>query len=151
VGNLVLCGAFSVETCYFRSHLLETETLHQLLGRGLAQAGDTIMPNVIIERDLKVLLAEGGPLDQLIPRQSALRVVAHPGSAEFMEGGAVELEQLASPSPGAMPSTRILVAVGPEAGWAEPSELQMLGAAGFRCVTAGPRILRSDVAVCTLL
>jgi len=46
---------------------------------------------------------------------------------------------------------RVLVAVGPEAGWEEPGELELLQAAGFRCAAAGPRVLRSDVAVSALL
>lgn len=46
---------------------------------------------------------------------------------------------------------RIVLAVGPEGGWEGSFELPMLAAHGFRPVSIGPRILRSDVAVNALL
>ena len=46
---------------------------------------------------------------------------------------------------------KILLAVGPEGGWAEPYELDMFQEHGFQQITLGTRILRSDVAVISLL
>jgi 16S rRNA U1498 N3-methylase RsmE len=46
---------------------------------------------------------------------------------------------------------RVVVAVGPEGGWEEPAELELFLQAGFQPVTLGPRVLRSDVAVVSLL
>ena len=48
-------------------------------------------------------------------------------------------------------ASNILLAVGPEGGWAEPYELDMFQSHGFQQVTLGTRILRSDVAVVSLL
>jgi 16S rRNA (uracil1498-N3)-methyltransferase len=45
----------------------------------------------------------------------------------------------------------MLLAVGPEGGWEEPEELDRFHLLGFQQVTLGPRILRSDVAVISLL
>ena len=49
------------------------------------------------------------------------------------------------------PSRRMLVAVGPEGGWDEPYELDMLATSGLQQVSLGTRVLRSDVAVVSLL
>ena len=48
-------------------------------------------------------------------------------------------------------SRRMLVAVRPEGGWEEPHELDMFARAGFQRVSLGTRVLRSDVAVVSLL
>jgi len=46
----------------------------------------------------------------------------------------------------------MVVAVGPEGGWEEPDELDLfVREHGFSTVTMGPRILRSDCAVVSLL
>ena len=39
----------------------------------------------------------------------------------------------------------------PEGGWEEPNELDMFANMGFQEVTLGTRVLRSDVAVVSLL
>ena len=46
---------------------------------------------------------------------------------------------------------KIVLAVGPEGGWAEDYELDLFKSLGFQQVTLGTRILRSDVAVVSLL
>eukprot|EP00986_Skeletonema_menzelii_P000320 scaffold91_cov143-Skeletonema_menzelii.AAC.27 len=46
---------------------------------------------------------------------------------------------------------RLLVAVGPEGGWTEPYELDMFRDKGFQQITLGTRVLRSDVAVVSLM
>eukprot|EP00612_Vaucheria_litorea_P005671 CAMPEP_0171469078 /NCGR_PEP_ID=MMETSP0945-20130129/11034_1 /TAXON_ID=109269 /ORGANISM="Vaucheria litorea, Strain CCMP2940" /LENGTH=69 /DNA_ID=CAMNT_0011998081 /DNA_START=37 /DNA_END=242 /DNA_ORIENTATION=- len=45
----------------------------------------------------------------------------------------------------------VVVAVGPEGGWDEPFELELFSRHGFQTVTLGERVLRSDVAVVSLL
>jgi len=47
--------------------------------------------------------------------------------------------------------SRILLAVGPERGWDEPEELELLARHGFELATLGPRTLRTDVACISLL
>ena len=49
------------------------------------------------------------------------------------------------------PHSRLLLAIGPERGWEEPEELELLMAHGFELVTLGPRTLRSDVACISML
>lgn len=148
VGSLILCGAAKVEEGYFRSHVLEPETLEQLLAEGLAQAGDTQLPRVVVAPRLGDLLCDGGQLDGLLPRHDVLRLVAHPGRDGV---NATEIHRLEPQLLGIDPPRRLLLAVGPEAGWDEPAELDLLTDAGFHCVSAGERVLRSDVAVCALL
>ena len=45
----------------------------------------------------------------------------------------------------------LLVLISPEGGWAEPDELDMFANMRFQEVTLGTRVLRSDVAVVSLL
>uniref|UniRef100_A0A7S1S4U9 Ribosomal RNA small subunit methyltransferase E methyltransferase domain-containing protein n=1 Tax=Alexandrium catenella TaxID=2925 RepID=A0A7S1S4U9_ALECA len=148
VGTLILCGAAKVDAHYFNSSVLVPETLRGHLAEGLACAGDTAVPRTAAVQELGALLQEGGELDRLVPRGEAVRLVAHPGGTN----GSTELLNVPRPGgAGASRPWRVLLAVGPEAGWEEPEELALLEAAGFRCVTAGPRVLRSDVATSALL
>mmetsp|Transcript_81920 Transcript_81920/g.228318 ORF Transcript_81920/g.228318 Transcript_81920/m.228318 type:complete len:424 (-) Transcript_81920:81-1352(-) len=149
VGTLVLCNAAKVDSVYFNSSTLLETSIRRLLGYGLAQARDARMPRIHLARDLEELLEPGGALDEMVPRDSAIRLVAHPG----IDGDATpEMHELESGLElGKAAPRRVLVAVGPEAGWDEPAELELLGRAGFAAVSAGPRVLRSDVAVVTLL
>ena len=55
----------------------------------------------------------------------------------------------APPGAGA-PEAPLLVAVGPEGGWSD-FELRLFEEAGFRRLSLGPRILRTDTAVVALL
>ena len=48
-------------------------------------------------------------------------------------------------------SRMMLVAIGPEGRWEEPHELDMFERLGFQRVSLGSRVLRSDVAVVSLL
>ena len=41
--------------------------------------------------------------------------------------------------------------MGPEGGWVEPDELELLASHGFERVTLGTRTLRTDVAVISLV
>jgi 16S rRNA (uracil1498-N3)-methyltransferase len=65
----------------------------------------------------------------------ALRIVAHPGG-----GSPAELDQ---------PADRVLIAIGPEGGFA-PEEIHTLQDRGFRAVSLGPRILRIETAAIAL-
>ncbi|EKX30981.1 hypothetical protein GUITHDRAFT_122815 [Guillardia theta CCMP2712] len=49
------------------------------------------------------------------------------------------------------PYRRILVGVGPEAGWQDPYELELLGEHGFQGISLGPRTYRTEVALISLL
>ncbi|CAK0911263.1 unnamed protein product [Prorocentrum cordatum] len=122
VGTVLLCGAAKVEDRYFESSALAPEALRRGLAAGLAEAGRG-RPLAVAE--LEPLLRKGGLLDELSPRGRAARLVAHPR-------GAVETHQLprAGGRGGAEP-LRVLVALGPEAGWDEPAELDLFRGRGL--------------------
>ena len=46
---------------------------------------------------------------------------------------------------------RLLLAIGPDAGWEDPYELDLLQQHGFQPVSLGPRTLRTDVALVAML
>ncbi|CAM9686667.1 unnamed protein product, partial [Discosporangium mesarthrocarpum] len=114
------------------------------------QCGDTALPNVVVARRLTVFLQDD--LERLFPRERWARVVAHPTRDLLAEGGAEGRGGGGGVCGGCNPAEAgVLVTVGPEGGWDELYELDLLRAHGFQGVTLGPRVLRSDVAVCALL
>ena len=134
--RVYLTAAEKVEKDYWGSTFLRPEVYAPLLREGIEQSGDTIIPAVEVHRRLKPLV------EDVLPRRYAegRRLVAHPPRA-----GA----PAAAPKAPAAKGTGI-VAVGPEGGWSD-YELRMFEAAGFRRVSLGPRVLRTDTAVVALL
>ncbi|CAM9161963.1 unnamed protein product [Ectocarpus sp. 4 AP-2014] len=198
VTTIVLCQAKKVPKFYFGSHFFrDPPSVREKLIEGLSQSGDTVLPEVMVARRLKIFLEDD--LDRCFPRDRWVRALAHPtrlpaqvarcagGEAtaaataageEGMGVGAGEVAATAqvgrvdgvesdgaatAPTPalrfsqieppkGCDPAdVGVLVAVGPEGGWVEPDELQLLQSFGFQAVTLGSRVLRSDVAVNALL
>lgn len=170
VGSVVVCGAAKVDPQYFQSRVLEPGSLRHSLANGLGQIRRTMMPRVFVadcdcsSQGFEEFLTPGGALDEWLGQESGamddgvkatrgkpavLRLAAHPLHAEG--GAALHFHELAEMAPPQTPFQRILLAVGPEAGWAEPQELDVLSAAGFQCVSLGSRILKTDVAVGALL
>jgi len=142
VGTLWVTKAAKTEKAYFSSHLLRAGNEAQLraaLVEGLAQAGDTAVPRVRVQRDLRRLLDDDG-LDGY-----ARKLLCHPA-----RDGAAPVS-IRSALRGVDGPGRVLLAVGPEGGWEEPRELELLEAHGFQRVTLGRRTLRTDVAVVSLL
>jgi RsmE family RNA methyltransferase len=135
VGQIIVTNAARVERNYFDTHILSPGFYRPLLLEGLQQAGDTRLPAVSIHRQLKVLIED--ELDRLFARGT--RLVADPHEATSMRG---ELDQAAG--------GRMLIAVGPEGGW-NTFERDLLTRHGFRCVSMGPRTLRTDTACLALL
>ena len=134
--RVYLTAAEKVEKDYWGSTFLRPEVYRSLLVDGLAQSGDTILPEVEVHRRLKPLV------EDVLPRRYAegRRLVAHPPRT-----GARNAAPDKPPAYGAG-----IVAVGPEGGWSD-YELRMFEAAGFRRVSLGPRVLRTDTAVVALL
>ena len=134
--RVYLTAAEKVEKDYWGCTLLRPDVYRPLLVDGLAQSGDTILPDVEVHRRLKPLV------EDVLPRRYAegRRFVAHPP-----RDGARNAVPEAPPDGGAG-----IVAVGPEGGWSD-YELRMFEAAGFRRVSLGPRVLRTDTAVVALL
>lgn len=141
VGRIVLANAEKVERYYFDSHVLEPDFYTARLIEGLQQAGDTLLPEVQIVRQLKPFLED--ELDTVFPRSGA-RLIADPS-------GARNIFQTLEESGKKVPNSgNVLIAVGPEGGWT-PYELELFAAHGFQVFHAGSRILRTDTACVALL
>ncbi|CAM9305836.1 unnamed protein product, partial [Chrysoparadoxa australica] len=171
VATLVLTGAAKVDKGYFGSHLLRFPLQRRAkLTEGLEQSGATRMPEVRVCRSLKRFLKQQA--DSLYPPHQCLRVAAHPARANTTPTAFGDLTipmvlLSCSPPPCCRSSCalfyspmrivalqgvqRIVVAVGPEGGWEEDEELDLLREHGFQIVTLGPQVLRSDIAVISLL
>jgi len=132
--RIILTNAAKVERSYFDTHWLDPENYTPLLFEGLSQSGDTLLPDVRIERRLKPFLEDD--LDILFPADH--RFLAHPRS-----GG-----PLADVNFG--PRRRILMAIGPEGGWTD-YELDLFEEHRFQPINMGPRTLRTDTACIALL
>ena len=146
VETLVLTDARKVPKDYFGSHLFrKPELLTERLIEGLCQAGDVQLPKLHICRNLTRFLDE--ELEMMFPSTEWARVIAHPQR----DGVRNELRIRDVPFPSGANRKRMVVAVGPEGGWEDPDELDHFKEHGFRQATMGPRILRSDCAVVSLL
>lgn len=136
VGRIILTNAEKVERFYFDSHVLDPDFYNERLIEGLQQAGDTLLPEVRIIKELKPFLEN--ELDTVFPN-NGIRLLADPSGAQNV-----------FQTPGELFSSRILLAVGPEGGWT-PYELDLFASHGFRIFNAGSRILRTDTACVALL
>lgn len=152
VDHLVLTGANKVPKEYFGSHLFrKPQSLKERLIEGLEQAGDVRLPKLTIIKNNKLLDFINNELDDYFPRNQYARVIAHPTrllDAKDDEETAKRIRHCIFPD---LSQRRIVVAVGPEGGWKEPEELELFKSRGFEQVTLGTRVLRSDVAVVSLL
>ena len=143
VGTLFVTRSLKSEKSYFSSHLLRAGNEAQLraaLVEGLAQAGDTAVPRVHVQRSMRALLRDLGD------GGGGTRLLCHP-----QRDGAPRVplvSQVPLPRTG---SGRVLLAVGPDGGWAEPEELDLLREHRFEQVTLGRRTLRTETAVVALL
>ena len=127
--RVYLTAAEKVEQAYWGSTLLDPAVYRPMLLDGLAQAGDTILPQVEIHRRLKPLVEDVLP----VRYAPGARLLAHPATAT----------DTAPDAPDGAPG---LLAIGPEGGWSD-YELRLFEAQGFRRVSFGERILRTDTAV----
>jgi RsmE family RNA methyltransferase len=140
VDRVFLVNAARVEKSYFGSRVLAEGFLEDLLDLGLEQARDTVPPRLhlrdrfrpFVEDELGRLLGGGA-----VP--PSRRFLAHPAG----EPAAIVLPPLS-------PGERVALAVGPEGGWV-PFEVDLLAGIGFHPFSLGPRILRVETAVATLL
>jgi 16S rRNA (uracil1498-N3)-methyltransferase len=154
VNQLILTNAMKVPKDYFGSHIFrKPEVLRGLLVEGLAQSGDVRLPRVHVTKRLKIFMED--ELDELFPPDEVVRVIAHPQRRDIdgKEVGPAPLRMtdIDFPMDGSDKPRQLLVAVGPEGGWTEPYELDMFTSKGFQQITLGTRVLRSDVAVVSLL
>ena len=131
VAELHLINSFRVEKSYWRSPVLEAQAVRDYLLQGLEQARDTVLPAVHCHPLFKpfaqdVLPAMAADTDALL---------AQPGDYP--------------PCPHTFSDSTLLV-IGPEGGFI-PYEVDLLQRAGCRAVSMGPRILRVENAVSSLL
>ena len=131
VARIVLINAWKVEKSYWKSPRLNPENLLQQRVLGLEQAKDTILPELSLVRFFRSFVED--ELPALVG--NTLPLVAHPGSPE--------------PCPRGL-SRPITLAIGPEGGWVD-AEVKSLIDCGFRPVDLGPRILRVETALASLV
>lgn len=136
LGRIWLLNAWKTERAYFGAHALLPGNVRAGLLEGLAQARDTLLPEVRLARAFKPWLE-----DEVPAAGHAVRLVAHPSA----DGSAAARHALESAPPGA----RVLLAVGPEGGWTD-YELSRFDEAGFLRISLGGRILRTDTALVAL-
>jgi len=131
VAELHLIHSYRVEKSYWQTPVLQQATVTQYLLQGLEQSRDTVLPDVHCHRRFKPFVEDVLP-DMLEQR---LALLAHPGDYPPCPRGITE---------------NTLLVVGPEGGFI-PYEVEKLEAAGCQTVSLGPRILRVENAVTSLL
>lgn len=131
VKRIVLLNTWRVEKSYWQSPLLCGEAIHEQLVLGLEQAGDTILPEVLLQPRFKPFVEDSLPA--MIAGTRAM--IAHPADG--------------SPCPTNIDQP-ITLAIGPEGGFT-PYEVTMFITAGFAPIHLGRRPLRVETAVPALL
>lgn len=131
VARIVLLNAWKVDKSYWKSPRLSDENLMLQRILGLEQAKDTILPELRLARFFRSFVEDELPTLM----KDTLSLVAHPGSAD------------GCPRSVSKPTT---LAIGPEGGWLD-AEVQSLIACGFKAVDMGPRILRVETALASLV
>lgn len=128
IKRISLVQAARVEKSYWQNHRLAGAWLREQLILGLEQAGDTLMPRVELKRQFRPYVED--TLSQAPNR----RLVLHP---EREQASSAEQQSAA------LGREFITLAVGPEGGFTE-FELDLLKGAGFRGLSLGRRILRTE-------
>lgn len=131
VPELHLINSYRVEKSYWQTPVLQPHTVRQYLLQGLEQSRDTVLPQVVCHRRFKPFVEDDLP--GLVNTRRAL--LAHPGDYP--------------PCPRGLDEPALLV-IGPEGGFI-PYEVEKLQAAACETVSLGPRILRVENAVTSLL
>jgi RsmE family RNA methyltransferase len=130
VKRIHLINSYRVEKSFWQSPLLREEQLQRYLLDGLEQAGDTVLPEVVLRPRFRPFVE-----DELKPRLQGL-----PPGAALLADPAAE-----APYPANPPAPAILI-IGPEGGFI-PFEGELLTAIGAQAVNLGTRILRVETAV----
>ena len=131
VSELHLVHSYRVEKSYWQTPALQAETVRDHLLQGLEQARDTVLPEVHCHRRFKPFVEDDLP--GLAAGKRAL--LAHPGDHPECPRG------ISEPT---------LLVIGPEGGFI-PYEVEKLQQVGCQAVSLGPRILRVENAVTSLL
>ena len=131
VPELHLVNSYRVEKSYWQSPVLSQDTVRDYLLLGLEQSRDTQLPLVHQHRAFKPFVEDHLPA--MIKGRRAL--LAHPGGQ--------------SVCPRHIDGNTVLI-IGPEGGLI-PYELDKIETAGCEVVSLGPRILRVETAVTSLI
>ncbi len=131
VKRIFLINAWRVEKSYWKSPRMTEGNLHDQSVIGLEQARDTMLPSIETRRLFRPFVE--GELPAIAAGTTAL--VAHPYASEECP------RDVRGP---------ITLAIGPEGGFIQ-EEIDSLIRIGFRAVTIGPRILRVETAISTLI
>ncbi len=131
VEQIHLVNSYRVEKSYWQTPVLDAEVVEDYFLQGLAQSRDTVLPQLHMHRRFKPFVED--TLPELIKDRRS--IAAHPG------------DYASCPTDLQQPTT---LAIGPEGGFI-PYEIEKLEAIGFDTVSLGPRILRVENAVATLV
>jgi RsmE family RNA methyltransferase len=131
VAEIHLINSYRVEKSYWQSPVLDSEVVEDYFLQGLSQSRDTILPVLQLHNRFKPFVED--QLADLIGDKRAL--LAHPGDYPGL------------PQDGVTPT---LLVIGPEGGFI-PYEVEKLEAAGCDPISLGPRILRVENAVSSLI
>jgi RsmE family RNA methyltransferase len=129
--ELHLINSYRVEKSYWQTPVLQAETIREYLLQGLQQSRDTVLPQIHCHPRFKPYVED--QLPAMIEDRRAL--LAHPGDYP--------------PCPRELRG-ETLVVIGPEGGFI-PYEVKKLQDAGCETVSLGPRILRVENALTSLL
>jgi 16S rRNA (uracil1498-N3)-methyltransferase len=131
VPELHLLNSYRVEKSYWQTPVLQENTVRDYFLQGLQQSRDTVLPRLYQHRRFKPFVED--ELEELIAGRRAL--LAHPGNYPECPSGDAQATVLF---------------IGPEGGFI-PYEVEKLEQADCKPVSLGPRILRVENAVTTLV
>lgn len=131
VKEITLLNAYRVEKAFWSCEQLKASSIEKALLLGLEQARDTKMPSVKLEKLFKPFVEDR--LQSLSEQTN--RILAHPS---------VDAKRI-----GELSGSQTIV-IGPEGGFI-PYEVEMIQKQGFKTVSLGPRILKSETAMISLL
>jgi RsmE family RNA methyltransferase len=131
VPRVVLFNSWRVDKSYWKSPQLAPDAIAEQLRLGLEQGGDTVPPEVSVERLLVPFARDR--LDGLA--DGSARLLAHPGAATACPA------QVGGP---------LTLALGPEGGFIA-GEVALFERHGFTPIALGPRLLRVEQALPALI
>ena len=108
-----------------------------------------MVPEVMVRRKQdKFLIQE---LEELYPSESTIRVIAHPFKDDKSSLSRQTLLGLNRGKLESSTSSRLLIAIGPEGGWSDSEIEKFSSKHNFLQIDMGNRILRTDVAITSVL
>lgn len=117
---------------------------------GLSQSAvDCMVPEILVRRKQDKFLIE--ELEQLYPLESTVRAIAHPFKGDEANYNSHNILELNRTKLESSTSNKLLIAIGPEGGWSNSEIEKFITKYSFQQVDMGNRILRTDVAITSVL